>query len=42
MNENDIETVKNLRSFIQEYNQRYFNKVTEPGGKRILVTSHRF
>jgi hypothetical protein len=29
MNENDIAIVKNLRSFIQEYNQRYFKKVTE-------------
>ena len=37
MNENDIETVKNLRSFIQEYNQRYFKKVTEPGEKEYWL-----
>ena len=37
MNKNDIETVKNLRSFIQEYNQRYFKKVTEPGEKEYWL-----
>ena len=37
MNENDIEIVKNLRSFIQEYNKKYFIKETEPWKKKYWL-----
>ena len=42
MNENDIEKVKNLRSFIQEYNQRYFAKVTETWKKKYWLPTIGF